>query len=32
MSAAIGPFALEEGLAVATGPSAMVRIHNTNTQ
>ena len=31
MSSAIGPFAVDEGLAPAEGPEATVRIHNTNT-
>ncbi len=31
MSAAIGPFAVDEGLVTATGAEATVRIHNTNT-
>ena len=31
MSSAVGPFAVEEGLADGTGPDATVRIHNTNT-
>lgn len=31
MSAAIGPFAVDEGLVSAAGDSATVRIHNTNT-
>jgi len=31
MSSAIGPFAIDEGLVVPRGGSAVVRIHNTNT-
>jgi len=31
ISSAIGPFAVDEGLVAATGDSATVRIHNTNT-
>lgn len=31
MSAAIGPFALDEGLVKADGDQAVVRIHNVNT-
>ncbi len=31
MSAAIGPFAVDEGLVAVDGPDAHVRIHNTNT-
>ncbi len=31
MSAAVGPFAIDEGLARADGAEAIVRIHNTNT-
>lgn len=31
ISAAIGPFAVDEGLVRATGDRASVRIHNTNT-
>jgi len=31
ISSAIGPFAVDEGLVKATGTSATVRIHNTNT-
>src|SRR5205807_1179130 len=31
MSAAIGPFAIEQGLVAATEPVTRVRIHNTNT-
>jgi 2-methylaconitate isomerase len=32
MSSAIGPFAVDEGLAKAVGDEAVVRIHNTNTR
>lgn len=32
MSAAIGPFAVDEGLVPAAGAEATVRIHNTNTR
>ncbi|RPI44693.1 MAG: PrpF family protein [Betaproteobacteria bacterium] len=32
MSSAMGPFAVDEGLVSATGPEAVVRIHNTNTK
>jgi hypothetical protein len=32
MSSAIGPFAVDEGIVRATGPEAVVRIHNTNTR
>jgi len=32
MSAAMGPFAVDEGLVAATGAHATVRIHNTNTR
>ena len=32
MSAAMGPFALDEGLVDADGPQAVVRIYNTNTK
>ncbi|MDQ8019425.1 MAG: PrpF domain-containing protein [Bordetella sp.] len=32
MSAAIGPFAVDEGLVPASGAEATVRIHNTNTR
>ena len=32
MSAAMGPFAVDEGLLPAVGDSAVVRIHNTNTR
>jgi hypothetical protein len=31
ISSAIGPFAVDEGLVGASGDTAMVRIHNTNT-
>ncbi len=31
MSSAIGPFAVDEGLVAASGDTAVVRIHNTNT-
>ena len=31
MSSAVGPFAVDEGLVRATGETATVRIHNTNT-
>jgi 2-methylaconitate cis-trans-isomerase PrpF len=31
MSAAMGPFAVDEGLVAASGSRAAVRIHNTNT-
>jgi 2-methylaconitate cis-trans-isomerase PrpF len=31
MSAAVGPFAIDEGLTRAVGAEAIVRIHNTNT-
>jgi 2-methylaconitate isomerase len=31
MSAAVGPFAVDEGLVAVQGDSASVRIHNTNT-
>ncbi|MGX9964905.1 PrpF domain-containing protein [Roseomonas sp. F4] len=31
ISSAIGPFAVEEGLVAASGDTATVRIHNTNT-
>ncbi|MBY0512172.1 MAG: PrpF family protein [Rhodospirillaceae bacterium] len=31
ISAAVGPFAVDEGLVVVTGGDATVRIHNTNT-
>src|SRR5690606_10376712 len=31
MSAAIGPFAVDEGLVRAGGAEALVRIHSTNT-
>jgi 2-methylaconitate isomerase len=32
MSSAVGPFAVDEGVVKATGPEAVVRIHNTNTR
>jgi 2-methylaconitate cis-trans-isomerase PrpF len=32
MSAAMGPFAIDEGIVKADGGKAMVRIHNTNTK
>jgi 2-methylaconitate isomerase len=32
MSAAMGPFAVDEGLMSASGDEALVRIHNTNTK
>ena len=32
MSAAMGPFAVDEGLVSADGDEALVRIHNTNTR
>ena len=32
MSSAVGPFAVDEGLVAASGPEAVVRIHNTNTK
>ena len=32
MSSAMGPFALDEGMVSASGPEAVVRIHNTNTK
>ena len=32
MSAAMGPFAVDEGLVKAAGPDALVRVHNTNTK
>jgi len=32
MSSAVGPFAVDEGLVNASGPEALVRIHNTNTK
>ncbi|MGA2410626.1 MAG: PrpF domain-containing protein [Candidatus Binataceae bacterium] len=32
MSSAIGPFAVDEGIVTASGPEAVVRIHNTNTK
>lgn len=31
MSAAVGPFAVDEGLVSVRGPHAVVRVHNTNT-
>ena len=31
ISAAVGPFAIDKGLVVATGSQTTVRIHNTNT-
>lgn len=31
MSAAVGPFAVDEGMVAARGDAAIVRIHNTNT-
>jgi 2-methylaconitate cis-trans-isomerase PrpF len=31
MSAAIGPYAVDEGIVAASGDHAVVRIHNTNT-
>ena len=31
MSAAVGPFAVDGGMAPAAGDAAVVRIHNTNT-
>jgi 2-methylaconitate isomerase len=31
MSAAVGPFAIDEGMVAASGAEAVVRIHNTNT-
>jgi 2-methylaconitate isomerase len=31
MSAAVGPFAVDEGMVAADGARAVVRIHNTNT-
>ena len=31
MSSAVGPFAVDEGMVAASGSSAKVRIHNTNT-
>jgi 2-methylaconitate cis-trans-isomerase PrpF len=31
MSAAVGPFAVDEGMAAVRGDEAVVRIHNTNT-
>ena len=32
MSSAMGPFAVDEGLVKASGPEALVRVHNTNTK
>jgi 2-methylaconitate cis-trans-isomerase PrpF len=32
MSAAVGPFAVDEGLVKADGNDAIIRIHNTNTK
>jgi 2-methylaconitate cis-trans-isomerase PrpF len=32
MSAAMGPFAVDEGLVKAPGKEALVRVHNTNTK
>jgi 2-methylaconitate cis-trans-isomerase PrpF len=32
MSSAVGPFAIDEGLVRASGPTATVRIFNTNTK
>ena len=32
MSAAMGPFAVDEGLVKASGQEALVRVHNTNTK
>jgi 2-methylaconitate cis-trans-isomerase PrpF len=32
MSAAMGPFAVDEGLVKASGGDALVRVHNTNTK
>jgi hypothetical protein len=32
MSAAVGPFAVDEGLVAVTAASATIRIHNTNTR
>jgi len=32
MSAAMGPFAVDEGVIKATGKEALVRVHNTNTK
>jgi len=32
MSAAMGPFAVDEGLVKASGKEALVRVHNTNTK
>jgi 2-methylaconitate cis-trans-isomerase PrpF len=32
MSAAVGPFAVDEGIVKASGREALVRVHNTNTK
>ncbi len=32
ISSAVGPFAIDEGIVKATGPSTTVRVHNTNTK
>jgi 2-methylaconitate cis-trans-isomerase PrpF len=32
MSAAMGPFAVDEGLVKASGAEALIRVHNTNTK
>jgi 2-methylaconitate isomerase len=32
MSAAVGPYAVDEGLVTTSGDTALVRIHNTNTK
>jgi 2-methylaconitate cis-trans-isomerase PrpF len=32
MSSAVGPFAVDEGIVNASGPEALVRVHNTNTK
>jgi hypothetical protein len=32
MSSAVGPFAVDEGIVKASGPEAVVRVHNTNTK
>jgi 2-methylaconitate cis-trans-isomerase PrpF len=32
MSAAMGPFAVDEGLLKVTGKDALIRVHNTNTK
>jgi 2-methylaconitate isomerase len=32
MSAAVGPFAVDEGVVMADGNDAVIRIHNTNTK